>query len=105
MQERLHHEVTSSGNPITMDLKTRYKIKGIGSEQTIESVVKIFTNGEGRIIEVQDRWNDNIPEGPFAKVSCSPISFRFYLVGLMGVWDLLFLGPVILYGLDKLAER
>ena len=28
--EQLHQSVTSSGNPITMDLKTRYKVKGIG---------------------------------------------------------------------------
>jgi hypothetical protein len=35
--ERLHHSVTSAGNPITMDLKTRYKVKGIGKEAVIES--------------------------------------------------------------------
>jgi len=67
--EQLHHSVTSSGNPISMDLKTRYKIKGIGSEQTIESVVKIHTDAEGkRIIGVEDKWNNSLPEGPFAKV-------------------------------------
>lgn len=38
--ERLYQSVTSSGNPITMDMKTRYKVKGIGSEQTLESVIK-----------------------------------------------------------------
>jgi hypothetical protein len=32
-----------------MDMKTRYKVKGIGSEQTIESVIKIFTNEQGKI--------------------------------------------------------
>lgn len=75
LKERLHHEVTSSGNPITMDLKTRYTVKGIGSEQTIESVIKIFTNPEGKITEVQDRWNDDLKEGAFAKVStCSTCS-------------------------------
>ena len=68
IKERLSHKVTDAGNPIVLDLKTRYKIKGIGSEQTIESVVKIFTDGEGKIIEVQDRWNGNIPEGAFTKV-------------------------------------
>jgi hypothetical protein len=50
-------------------LKSRYKIKGIGSEQTIESVVKIHTDAEGKgIAGVEDRWNDSLPEGPFAKV-------------------------------------
>ncbi|KAH8757160.1 hypothetical protein F5882DRAFT_307297 [Hyaloscypha sp. PMI_1271] len=67
--EQLHQSVTSSGNPITMDLKTRYKVKGVGSEQTIESVIKIHTTPSGdRITKVEDRWNGNIPEGAFAKV-------------------------------------
>jgi len=66
--EQIHHSVTSTGNPITMDLKTRYKIKGIGSEQIIESVVKIHTDAAGeKIVKVEDRWNDDIPDGPFAK--------------------------------------
>lgn len=52
-----------------MDMKTRYKVKGIGAEKTIESVIKIFTNPEGKITEVQDQWNGNLPEGPVAKVS------------------------------------
>ena len=52
-----------------MDLKTRYKVKGIGSEQVIESVIKIHTDTQGeRITKVEDRWNGNIPEGAFAKV-------------------------------------
>ena len=76
-----------------MDLKTRYKIKGVGSEQTIESVVKIFTNGEGRITEVQDRWNDSIPEGPFAKVSSSAIFFRFSRGWIVVGFRIFCLGP------------
>lgn len=52
-----------------MDLKTRYKVKGIGSEQIIESKVSIFTRKEdGKIVKVEDRWNGNLPEGAFAKV-------------------------------------
>lgn len=65
--ERLHHSVTSAGNPISMDLKTRYKIKGIGKEQTIESVVNIHTDGKGKILKVEDKWNNELPEGAFAK--------------------------------------
>jgi len=64
--ERLHHSVTSAGNPIKMDLKARYKMKGIGKEQTIESVVHIHTDGNGKIKMVEDRWNDQIPDGVFA---------------------------------------
>lgn len=40
-----------------MDMKTRYKVKGIGSEQTIESKILITTSEDGgKITEVQDRW-------------------------------------------------
>lgn len=49
-------------------MKTKYTIKGIGSEQTIDSKVKIFTEGEGenmRIRRVEDRWNDDLKEGAF----------------------------------------
>ena len=84
-QERLHHQVTSAGNPISMDLKTRYKIKGIGSEQTIESKVNIFVRKEdGKIEKVEDRWNDNIPEGPVAKVCWFRISH--VMVHGEGLW-------------------
>ncbi|CAG8951896.1 hypothetical protein HYFRA_00005700 [Hymenoscyphus fraxineus] len=66
--ERLSQNVTSAGNPITMDLKTRYTIKGIGKEQTIESVVNIYTDAAGeKIVKVEDKWNGELPEGPFAK--------------------------------------
>jgi len=65
--ERLHHQVTSGGNPIIMDLKTRYKIKGVGTEKTIESVVQIHTDAAGKITAVQDRWNNELPEGAFTK--------------------------------------
>ncbi|KAL9106536.1 MAG: hypothetical protein Q9227_008451 [Pyrenula ochraceoflavens] len=62
--ERLDHRVTSAGNPIDLDLKTRYKIAGVGKEQVVESKVKIFTEGS-KISKVQDRWNDELPEGSF----------------------------------------
>lgn len=66
--ERQHYTVTGSGNPITMDLTTRYKLKGLGVEQTINSKINIFTNSAGnRITKVEDRWDGKIPEGPFAK--------------------------------------
>merc|ERR1711900_37349 len=65
--EQQHQLITSAGNPITMDLKTRYKVKGIGAEKVIESVIKIHTDEKGeRIVGVEDRWNGNIPEGAIA---------------------------------------
>ena len=75
--ERLGHEVTSAGNPIEMDLKTKYVLKG-GMSQTIESKVSIWTEepgGEGKITKVQDAWNGNVPsDGFFVKVSLSYLS-------------------------------
>ena len=66
--ERLGGQVTSGGNPIEMDLKTRYTVKGLGSQQTIDSKIKIWTEGEGenmRITRVEDRWDDNLPDSTF----------------------------------------
>lgn len=66
--ERLGGQVTKDGNPIEMDLKTRYTVKGLGSQQTIDSKIKIWTEGEGdnmRITRVEDRWDDNLPDSTF----------------------------------------
>jgi len=44
-------------------------MKGIGTEKTIKSVIKIHTDAEGKkITQVEDRWDGEIPEGAFAKV-------------------------------------
>ena len=67
--ERLHHEVTSGGNPIVMDLRTRYVVKG-GMEKTIDSKVNIHHDKDtGLITKVEDLWNGHIPEDSFTKVS------------------------------------
>lgn len=64
---RLSHTVTSAGNPITLDLKTKYVVKGIGAEKTVASIVEIWVdeNGSGKIEKVQDKWDGEINEGPF----------------------------------------
>jgi hypothetical protein len=65
--ERLHASVKSAGNPIELDLKTRYKVKGLGSEKTIQSLIAIHTTGEGeamRIMKVEDKWDGSIEDGP-----------------------------------------
>ncbi|KAG9230250.1 hypothetical protein BJ875DRAFT_385578 [Amylocarpus encephaloides] len=68
--ERLSYSVTSGGNPISMDLKTRYVVKGIKKEQTIESVVNIHTDAEGKKISlVEDKWNGQLPDGAFTNAS------------------------------------
>lgn len=66
--ERLSHEVKSNGNPITMNLSQRYKVKGIGKEQTVNSVVEIYTDGD-KISKVADKWDGKLPEGSISNVS------------------------------------
>ena len=68
--ERLHHSVTSAGNPIEMDLKTRYVVKGVGTEKVIDSKIVIdYNESTGRITRLQDRWSGDIPTSSFAEVS------------------------------------
>ena len=51
-----------------MDLKTRYVVKGINKEQTIDSKILIYSNAEGKITKVQDKWDGNLPESSFKDV-------------------------------------
>lgn len=68
--ERLHHEVTSGGNPIAMDLRTRYVVKGIGKEQTIDSKINIFYDkASGKITKVEDKWDGKLPDSSIQNVS------------------------------------
>lgn len=75
--ERLSHEVTSSGNPIEMDLKTRYVVKGVNKEQTVASKVHIHTEGD-KITRVEDRWDGELNDGPMKNVSLFPPEGRAY---------------------------
>lgn len=68
--ERLHHEVTDGGNPIGLDLRTRYVVKGIGKEQTIDSKVLIyFDKVTGKITKVEDKWDGKLPDSSIQNVS------------------------------------
>ncbi|TKA77950.1 hypothetical protein B0A49_03629 [Cryomyces minteri] len=90
--ERLHHQVTSAGNPISMELKTRYVVKGIGKEQTISSIVNIFVDGQGKIQKVEDKWDGKLPESGIANVSLtSPYTWYRYAEGwAFWSWSLAF---------------
>lgn len=86
----LGHQVTDAGNPILLDLKTRYKVKGIGKETTIESVVAIHTSPDGKISKVEDRWNGSLPDSSIANVSSvsqllSPVWWVNYWIA-WGFW-------------------
>ena len=58
-----------AGNPILMDLRTRYVIKGINKEQTIQSVVAIHLDDQGKISKVEDKWDGKLPDGAISNVS------------------------------------
>jgi len=61
-----------------MNLKTRYVVKGIKKEETIQSVVSIQTTPDGARIEtVQDKWNGKLPDSSIQNVSGGK---------LFGVW-------------------
>jgi hypothetical protein len=77
-----------------MDLSTRYKIKGIGKEQIIDSVVNIYTNSAGKITMVEDRWSNQLPEGAFGKASWAQIFsiswwFNYYIAWIWWLWSFL----------------
>ncbi|KAK3330738.1 hypothetical protein B0H66DRAFT_544724 [Apodospora peruviana] len=62
------HKVVSAGNPIEIDLRNKYTLKGIKTEQEIASKVKIFVDSaSGKISRVEDRWNDKLPGGAISQ--------------------------------------
>lgn len=68
--ERLHHEVTDGGNPIGIDLKTRYVVKGIKKEQVVNSKVLIYYDKvTNNITKVEDKWDGKLPDSSFTSVS------------------------------------
>lgn len=84
--ERKSHSVTSAGNPISMDLTTRYKVKGVGKETTINSKINIFTDG-GKIQRVEDKWDGKLPDSSITNVcnrwsnAVSPFFWTHYAFG------------------------
>lgn len=85
--ERLHHEVVSAGNPIGMDLKTRYVTKGISKEQTISSRINIFYDKDtGKITKVQDKWDGELPDSSFKNVSTEQLLDPWWWVHYAEGW-------------------
>jgi len=64
----LSHKVTSAKNPIEMELRNKYTIKGFGYDQTIDSTVLIHMGSDGKIDKVEDKWNGELPSGPVSEV-------------------------------------
>ena len=68
--EQQHSNIIKGGNPIELRLKTRYKVKGVGKEEIVDSRVLVHLTSDGqKITKVEDKWNGDVPpEGAFAKV-------------------------------------
>ncbi|POS85292.1 hypothetical protein EPUL_003036 [Erysiphe pulchra] len=88
--EQLKAIVLTSGNPMHLFVKTRYKVKCIGFEKIISSDVKIYMDSlERHITGVDDLWNGEIPCGAIAKVGVFQILNPFwwlFLAGEVGFW-------------------
>lgn len=88
--EQLQAIVLTSGNPMHLFVKTRYKVKGIGVEKIISSNVRIHTDSAKKYITgVDDLWNGEIPNGAIAKVGLFQILSPFWwlhLAGEVGFW-------------------
>jgi len=67
--DRLSFQVKDAGNPILIDLRMRYIVKGTHNETTIQSVVAVYLDGEGKVERVEDRWDGTLPEGMMSDVS------------------------------------
>jgi hypothetical protein len=63
------HRVIDGGNPVSLELSNKYVLKGVGKEQVMSSVVRIWLGEDGRIEKVEDRWNKKLPEGGISEVS------------------------------------
>lgn len=59
----------------------KYTVKGLGKEQTMESKVKIWTDGD-KVMRVEDRWGGELKEGAVRDVS---ILFCFHC--LFCAWE------------------
>ncbi|KAL0938074.1 uncharacterized protein CTRU02_207805 [Colletotrichum truncatum] len=62
------HTVVSAGNPIEIKLKNSYTVKGVKVEQTMDSLVQIEVGDDGKIVKVNDKWNNELPDGAFSQV-------------------------------------
>jgi hypothetical protein len=67
--DRLNHQVKDAGNPMLMDMRINYVVRGIDTKQMVQSVVAIYLDDEGKISKVEDRWDGKSSEGSISEVS------------------------------------
>ncbi|KAH7117412.1 hypothetical protein EDB81DRAFT_243688 [Dactylonectria macrodidyma] len=57
------HVVTSRGNPIRFNLSNKYLFRGIRTELTIDSEIRIHVDKDGKVERLEDRWVTVTNEG------------------------------------------
>lgn len=70
-----------------MDMRTRYVVKGIKKEQTIDSKIHIHYDAKlGKITKVQDKWDGKLPESSFTNVSVQQLSSPWWWIHYGESW-------------------
>lgn len=70
-----------------MELKTRYVVKGINKEQTINSIIEIKTTADGQKIEyVADKWDGELPDSSIKNVSVKQVINPFWWAHYWFAW-------------------
>ena len=70
-----------------MDMRTRYVIKGIGKEQTIDSKINIsYNQATGKITKVEDKWDGKLPDSSFSNVSIEQLLSPWWYLHYVESW-------------------
>jgi hypothetical protein len=65
----INHQVRDAGNPILIDSRIKYTLRGLGTQQLLQSEVAVHLDEEGKISKVEDRWDGELSEGVMSTVS------------------------------------
>ena len=70
-----------------MDLRTRYVVKGIGKEQTVNSKVNIsYDKATGKITKLEDKWDGKLPDSSFTNVSMEQLLSPWWYLHYAESW-------------------
>ena len=79
--------MTDGGNPIGIDVRMRYVVKGVNKEQIIDSKVLIhYDKATGKITQVQDKWDGQLPDSSFKNVSFEQVLSPWWWVHYAEGW-------------------
>ena len=68
-------------------MRTRYVIKGIGKEQTVDSKINIaYDKATGKITKVEDKWDGKLPDSSFTNVSIEQLFSPWWYLHYAESW-------------------